>query len=207
MDLRFRHFMLRLSEGRTPTPLAKEELRTQFDNPREFPLSDEALAALDHQPLTAADLRVVVDCLKESGVLQATLAKWWGYEFKRLREMLCGSMKIPKRGADRLREIFGLAPKLRSELPPAPAYANNRQLPVNPEVKAIFDSPEFGGPQLRELTTHLRRKHGITQKQLNAWLRPAHKFIGSYSYRFTNSPGLRASLRQLFAFKSEGGAQ
>jgi integrase len=165
-DLRFRVFFSQLAEGTEPAPLATDQLRPSFDGPQGFPLSDEAVAALNHHPFTAVELRVLVDCLKESDVIQSTLARWWGCKFKFLRQMLCRRKQIPFAAANRLRELFGL-PKVEVEHRTIVAVREKivyqlqkRQvllgrLPLTPEVKAALGVKSFGVDHLKVVLNYL----------------------------------------------------
>lgn len=196
-ERRFRAFMLQLSEGRIPSPLSKGEIQTQFDSPLDFPLSDEALAALNRQ------LRIVVNCLKSSGVVQLTLAQWWGYGYKHLREMLCGRRHISQRGADRLRSIFGL----QSSAQPLVRTVHEK-IPLTPEIESILNVEKFHARQLRSLLRLLRSEFGITTKFVSTLLGKPSSNLANFLMRDAQiTSTLQNDLRSLFAKPVIGGAE
>jgi hypothetical protein len=62
-------------------------------------LSDEAIAALQNEPLTAADLKLLAECLATFGITQIKLANWREYSYKFYRKMRSCGKRIPKLGA------------------------------------------------------------------------------------------------------------
>jgi integrase len=105
-ELRIRLYVQQVAEGKTPKPFQK--FPPLYERAADVPLSDEAIAALSHVPLTAADLKVLAECLAQFGVTQIKLAGWWGYRYKFYCKMRFCGKRIPVLGAAKLRAIFGV---------------------------------------------------------------------------------------------------
>jgi plasmid maintenance system antidote protein VapI len=109
-EIRLRAFVQQLAEGREPTPLTNEQLRPTIPGPLDVPLSSQAVNALGRSSFGTAELRVLVECLRGCEITQITLAEWWGYPYKAVRNMSSGERRIPAKAAERLREIFAIEP-------------------------------------------------------------------------------------------------
>jgi integrase len=204
-EKRLRWFMEQVAKGEPPKPLAKWKLRPHFRSPASIPITDEVRGALSHHPLTAADLKILLDCLRSFGVTQMQLAKWWGYKLAFLKEMRYCSRPIPLRGAHRLRLLFGVAHQNRDPfLAKRDLWKCRRQ-----EIFDLLEQEEFGPAELRTVRAFLRDSFGINEARLAKSLGTNTKTLCDMAHgrkRFSFRIALRRFVYSLIAPRQIGGA-
>ncbi|HZZ27904.1 MAG TPA: hypothetical protein VFE46_07840 [Pirellulales bacterium] len=135
-------------------------------------------------------------------VLQSTLATWWGYRHKFLREMLCGRKAVPFHAANRLRGLFG-CPEVVVKWQHLEITLG--KVPLSPAVKTAFTTGEFQIDQLRVVIGYL--------KQLNVGPRSIERALGLprqylwYALKNRRRDLCQELLRRLFDWSAEGGAR
>jgi len=207
-DLKLRAFIQSLAEGKHPQPVDKKALRPQFLHASDVPLPDEVRAALMHDPLLHEHFRVFADHLIELGITRRTLAEWWGYKWKFINELAWGRYKhTPRRGANRLREIFGL-PQIEAVDWTPQKMPKPGEIPAPPEIEALFDGREFGIIELRAVLKYLRQTFRFETYEISRWLGYGTCYLGNDVLKgraktITFTPRLRA----LFAFAQTGGVE
>jgi plasmid maintenance system antidote protein VapI len=109
-ELKIRYYVEDVSEGKIPQRKMKDQLWPQFKKPKDIPLTDSIEAGLAAHPLTPQALTELVNWLASMGITQIKLAEWWRLNYGNVREMRAGRRTISTRSANRLRELFGIAP-------------------------------------------------------------------------------------------------
>jgi plasmid maintenance system antidote protein VapI len=205
-ELRLRAFVGDLANGKHPEPLAKKPSRPNFEKASDVPLPDAVRDALLSDPLTHKHFRVFIEHLMDLGITQRMLAEWWGYSSKHVNKIAYGRYgEIPHRGANRLREIFGL-PAVAVDWTPPPIPKLGK-IPATPEIEALFNSGEFGIAELRIVVEYLRKTYRFEVCKLSQWLGFSQCHLSNVLGGCVKSVTFKGRLRSIFAFAQNGGGE